>query len=305
MLTVAMTGATGFVGRHALAAAAARGVRVRALTRRAQDEMAGVAWVAGSLTDADSLARLVQGADVVLHIAGATNAADAAGFAQANVLGTAFVRRAAGALPLVAVSSLSAREPQLSLYGASKLRGEQVAMGAAGPVCVVRPPAVYGPGDTEFLPLFRAARRGVVPVPAGARASMIYGADLGDALVALAGDLCGAGKAAGRVLDIDDGAGGYDQRVIARAIADAAGSPALVLPLGAGLIRAAAAVDVLLAKPGGRLPKLSHDRARYFAHRDWSCDAAALLELGIWRPKVGLVEGMALTGEAYRAAGLL
>ena len=88
-----------------------------------------------------------------------------------NVTGTAFVRRAAQDRPFVHVSSLSAREPQFSTYGWSKLAGEQIARGAEGPVAAVRPPGVYGPGDREFLELMRTARTGFIPMPKASAAS--------------------------------------------------------------------------------------------------------------------------------------
>ncbi|MGL6042446.1 MAG: NAD-dependent epimerase/dehydratase family protein, partial [Sandaracinobacteroides sp.] len=145
-LTLALTGGTGFVGSHALSEALRRGHRIRALARKAQGPREGVDWVPGSLTDRAALLKLVEGADVVVHIAGVTNARTPAAFVEGNVLGTAHVRAAAGHRPLVHVSSLAAREPRLSRYGSSKLQGEYIARGSAGPCTIVRPPAVYGPG---------------------------------------------------------------------------------------------------------------------------------------------------------------
>lgn len=303
--TLAITGGTGFVGAHALTAAVAGGWRVQALARRPQPPREGVEWIAGSLSDSGALARMVAGADAVLHIAGVTNASDRAGFDLGNALGTAFVRRAAAARPLVHVSSLSARAPQLSLYGASKRQAEFIARGAAGPVTVVRPPGVYGPGDREFMALFKAAQTGLVPLPAGARAGMIYAPDLASALVALAGDLCGEGRSAGGVFDIDDGTGGYSQADIARAIAAALGTRVRIVPVPGAALALGAAVDTALARLRGRLPTLSFDRARYLAHPDWTADGAPLRALRLWQPTTGLDAGMAKTAAWYRSAGWL
>ncbi len=301
--TLAITGGTGFVGGHTLAEALSRGHTIRALTRRPQPPREGVEWVEGSLTDIPALARLMQGADAVIHIAGITNANDRAGFETGNVLGTAHVRQAAGGRPMVHVSSLSAREPQLSLYGTSKLQAEHIARGAAGPLAIVRPPAVYGPGDTEFLALFKAVRAGLVPLPAGARASMIYGPDLAKALVALAEDLHGPASAGGAIFEIDDGSGGYAQAEIARAIATALGTRMASFPVPGPALSIGAAVDTAISRTLGRLPKLSFDRARYLAHPDWTADSAPLRSLGIWQPHTALAEGMAETARWYREAG--
>ncbi len=304
-LTLAITGGTGFVGRHALDAALARGHQVRALTRRPQPDREGVAWIAGDLETVESLARLVRGADAIVHIAGVTNARDRRGFEAGNILGTAAVRAVAGRLPLLLVSSLAARAPELSIYGESKRRAEDVARGTAGPLAILRPPAVYGPGDTEFLPLFRAARRGVVPVPRGGVAAMIFAPDLARAIIALAEDLAGAGRSNGQTLEIDDGTGGHPQRAIAEAIGAAVGRPIRAIGIPAALFPLGAALDTAAARLSGRLPRLSFDRARYLPHPDWRADSGPLRALGLWQPETGLAEGMRKTAQWYVKAGLL
>jgi nucleoside-diphosphate-sugar epimerase len=304
-LTLAITGGTGFVGRHVLEAALARGHAVRALTRRPQPPRAGIEWVPGRLESLDSLRALARGADALVHVAGVTNARDRRGFESGNILGTAAVRAAAGARPLLLVSSLAAREPALSVYGETKRRAEDVARGAAGPVAILRPSAVYGPFDTEFLALFRAARGGVVPVPARGVAAMIFAADLARAIVALAEDLAGAGASAGQTLEIDDGSGGHPQAAIAAAIGAAVGRTVVALPVPRPLFLLGAALDTALARASGRLPRLSFDRARYLPHPDWSADSRPLLALGLWAPTTALAEGMRATADWYRAQGLL
>ncbi len=304
-LKLAITGGSGFVGGHTLKAAATRGHRVRALARRPQLPMDGVEWVSGNLDDPATLSQLVDGADAVIHIAGVTNARRAADFHAANVQGTANLLAARGQLPLVHVSSLAAREPALSVYGASKLAGEQLALLAPGKVAAVRPPGVYGPGDTEVLMLFKAVKAGLVPLPANARASMLYGPDLAEALVALAEDLAGKASSAGGCFEIDDGHGGYAQTEIIAAIAAAINHKAMVLPIPGALLGLGAAIDTALAKVTGRLPKLSFDRARYLAHRDWSADASALRSLGLWQPHTSLADGMHETASWYRQHGML
>ncbi len=304
-LTLALTGGTGFVGGHTIAEALRRGHRVRALARSAQPPRDGLEWIAGSLADEAALRRLAAGADAVLHIAGVTNAANRRGFEEGNILGTATLRRAIGTLPLVHVSSLSAREPQLSTYGWSKLVGEQIARGAAGPVTILRPPAVYGPGDREFLELMKVAASGFVPFPADSVAAMIYGPDLAEALVALAQDLAGPAKSAGHSFEIDDGTGGYTPAEVAAAIGRALGRRVRPLPVSPTLLRLAAIGDTAVARLKGSIPRLTQDRAGYMAHRDWSADSAPLRALGLWQPSTGLADGMAATAIAYRAQGLL
>ncbi len=162
--TLAITGATGFIGAALLRKLAGHGWRVRALYRTRTGAMPGIRtdndmqWIQGSLADSESVARLVQGAEAVIHCAGAVRGASQEQFDRVNVAGVARLARAARhSRPMprfLLISSLAAREPQLSFYAASKRGGEEVLRSTAQgmPWCVLRPPAVYGPGDREMRP---------------------------------------------------------------------------------------------------------------------------------------------------------
>ena len=169
-----MTGATGFVGGATMRDAVAAGWHVRALTRRPQPERAGVTWIMGALDQAASLAEMAAGSDVVMHIAGVVNVPTRAAFEAGNATATANVvdaARGAGVTRFVHVSSLAAREPGISNYGWSKERAEAVVQDSGLDWTIVRPPAVFGPGDTEMLDLFRMARRGLMLIPPRGRMS--------------------------------------------------------------------------------------------------------------------------------------
>ncbi len=162
-MILAVTGGTGFVGRRLIDLALERGHQVRALTRRPQEPREGVEWIEGSLEDRDALERLVTASDAVIHVAGVINAPDAAGFEAGNVTGTLAMlaaATAAGTQRFIHVSSLAAREPELSQYGASKARSEDLVRSSGLDWVIVRPPAVYGPGDKETLELFKMAKAG-------------------------------------------------------------------------------------------------------------------------------------------------
>lgn len=143
LVRLAMTGATGFVGAETLTQALSAGHSVVALTRKPQPPRTGLEWVEGTLHDADALNRLVAGADAVLHIAGVVNAPDRAAFAAGNANGTANLIHAmerSGTRRLVHISSLAAREPQLSDYGWSKEQAETHVRASALDWTMVRPP---------------------------------------------------------------------------------------------------------------------------------------------------------------------
>ena len=127
------------------------------------------------------------GCDAIVHGAGLVRALTAREFFQVNESGTAqLLEAAAKAAPdarFVHISSLVAREPQLSPYAASKRAAEHklAALAGARDWIALRPPAIYGPGDHELLPLFKAAKLGILAYPASpnARVSTLHVADLG------------------------------------------------------------------------------------------------------------------------------
>ncbi len=306
---VALTGATGFVGQAVLLAASRRQLDVRALTRRKQRLRGGVEWVDGDLADTAALKRLMQGASAVIHIAGVVNAPDPAGFEEGNVQGTLRVIEAAHAMGvgrMIHVSSLAAREPQLSLYGASKLRGEKLVRASGLDWTVVRPPAVFGPRDTEMLELFRLARRGVVPLPPPGRLSVIHVADLAELLITL---LPSSEEATHRMFEPDDGEpGGWTHVGLAQAIGVAANAgtrrrkPIRPLSLSPRVIGLAARADRLLR---GAKAKLTPDRARYICHPDWTVSEGAQPPKSLWHPRIDTREGLNATAAWYREAGWL
>ena len=302
-MIIAITGATGFVGGATLEALLDAGHAVRALTRRPQSPIDGVTWVEGGLGNAAALAHLCQDANAVLHIAGVVNAPDKAGYDAANVTGTANVLAAAkeaGIRRFVHVSSLSAREPALSLYGDSKERGEALVRQSGLDWTVVRPPGVYGPGDTEMLDSFRLAQFRLAPLPPGGRVSLIHVEDLAALLLALAAD---EGESLGQVYEPDDGVGyGWSHKDFARMIGLALGHSVWAFNLPAPVLNAAAWLDETVR---GDKAKLTRDRAAYLAHLDWVSSAAARPPKSLWQPRIRTVDGIRETADWYRKNGWL
>ncbi|WP_019831657.1 NAD-dependent epimerase/dehydratase family protein [Sphingomonas sp. PR090111-T3T-6A] len=301
--TLAITGGTGFVGRHLIDAALAQGHLVRALTRSPRPPRDGVQWIYGSLEKPLALTQLVAGADAVIHVAGTISAPDRAGFALGNVEGTlAMVNatRAAGIRRFVHVSSLAAREPKLSHYGWSKARSEIIVAASALDWTIVRPPAVFGPGDREMLELFRAARRGIVPLPPGGNLSVIAAQDLVRLLLAVLPD---GEDSHAAIYEPDDGRpGGWTHAEFAQAIGHAVGRRVRPQPVPAWAMRAGAKIDALLRGPNA---KLTEDRVRYFLHDDWVVNPDFRPPAHLWRPQLATVDGLAIAAESYREEGLL
>ncbi len=300
---LAITGATGFVGQAVLEYAARAGIEVRALTRRPQEARAGVEWVQGDLSDRRALQRLVGKTSVVLNIAGVVNAATPQGFEDGNVWGTLNVVNAAldaGVPRFIHVSSLSAREPELSVYGKSKLRGEKVVKASSLDWTVVRPPWVYGPRDTDTLDMFKAAKYGVLPVPPKGHSSLIHVSDLARLLLAL---IPGSEDVTHLTFEPDDGKiGGWSHNEIAKAIGIAVGKRVFAMNLPAGMLRLGAKLDARFRGDGA---KLTMDRVGYMCHPDWRVGKGNQPPPALWTPLVETQMGLHATAAWYREAGWL
>ncbi|HHJ15604.1 MAG TPA: NAD(P)-dependent oxidoreductase, partial [Gammaproteobacteria bacterium] len=188
--TIAITGASGFIGQAICRRLHTEGWHIRALVRSAgsAQQLADCTdeTVSGDIHDHAALEQLCRDTFAVVHCAGVVRGATAQAFDSVNVEG---VRRLVEVLSaqdaparLLCLSSLAAREPALSFYAASKYKGEQVLQQEADALqwIALRPPAVYGPGDRELLPLFRLMAKGIAPLPGvrDARFSMIFVEDI-------------------------------------------------------------------------------------------------------------------------------
>lgn len=300
-MRIAVTGGTGFVGQALVDLALAEGCEVAALARRTQKPREHVEWFAGDLASPDALRAMMRSADAVIHVAGVVNARDRVLFEQGNVVGTLNVIEAAqqaGLTRLVHVSSLSAREPRLSDYGGSKARAEKLVRASGLDWTIVRPPAIYGPRDTEMLDLFRISRFGFVPVPGEGRASVIHVEDLARLLLALAP---GGEVARGHVFEPDDGRmNGWSHHELAKAIGSAMGGRPRVIGLSPATLHRAARADRFLRRSRA---KLTPDRAAYFSHPDWVVSHGARPPHDLWQPRIETRDGLKLTARWYRDNG--
>ncbi len=314
----AVTGATGFIGRHTVAALRRRGWEVRVLARRHPADLLSpyhrLEVVLGDVHDEGALERLVDGVQAIVHLAGLVKALTPEDFYAVNETGTERLLRAANRrnpdATLVHVSSLAARAPQLSPYCDSKRRAEAKveALATGRPWTILRPPAVYGPGDLELLPMFKAAKLGLVPYPAipGAAVSMIHGADLGEAIAA-ALDRRNAQPGDRQALyEVDDGTpGGYRWPDLLGALGGAIGHR----PRGVRLPRWALAVA---AWGNARLADLDRRPRVLFPHKvaeiyfpDWVARGPRLAAVTDWEPEFDVWTGFKDTVRAYRDAQLL
>lgn len=312
----ALTGGTGFLGRAVAVALHRAGWQVRLLVRRypvhEQLRDVDVELVPGGLEDEAALRRLVQGAGLVVHAAGLTKAVDRAAFFAVNEGGSArvaaAVREAAPTARLIGLSSLAAREPSLSAYAASKRAGETALLAAdlANPPIILRPTAIYGPWDAELLPFFRAASRGVVPLP-GRRPARVTLIHVDDAAAAVAA--CAGAEPRPGVWEFSDARSeGYAWPEVVSALAAALGRPARGLGVPGALLQAAGLASAASARLRRRAVMLTRGKARELLHPDWSIGraggeagpAGGGLPPDLWQPRIGLSDGFAATAAWYR-----
>lgn len=306
MHRIALTGATGFIGRRLLRQFASAGHRLRVLTRRPAPDLAGpgVTPVPGALDDEDSLERLIADADIVVHAAGLTRASSAAEFHRINADAAGRLAALSAARPrpprFILISSLAAREPTLSDYAASKRRGEEAVAGQPGlDWTILRPPAVYGPGDRATLEIFRLMKRGVLPVPPGgkARVSLIYVDDF----CAAVGALLRSPDVGGNRFELRDAcAAGYSWRRIAEAAGRYFGREIICIPVPKPLLWLAGHSSVIKCQLTGGAPRISPGKVRELCHIDWVCRENPLTRLTDWRPEVGIDEGFRRSLDWYR-----
>ncbi|MBO6767704.1 MAG: NAD(P)-dependent oxidoreductase [Erythrobacter sp.] len=303
-MTIALTGATGFVGKAVLDEAVRREEPVRALTRRMQATREHVEWIEGDLSNPAALATLCHEADAVIHVAGLTNTPDPAAFEDANVGGTERLIGAAKEKKVkrfIFVSSLSAREPELSAYGASKAKAEKLVEGSGLDWTIVRPPGVYGPHDVDYFEMFRSAKFGFVPLPPRGASSMIHVEDLARLLL----DLVDASPALvrRRMFEPDDGReGGWSHKDMAKAIGRAVGRPVFAPHLPRPVLEGAARLDRLVR---GDKARLTADRVGYMTHPNWVARSSKKVPEAVWSPRIGGDEGLRSTADWYRAQGWL
>jgi uncharacterized protein YbjT (DUF2867 family) len=295
--TLAVTGGTGFVGQHLLRLALAAGFEVRALTRTSRPPQGGITWVEGALDRSPSLVQLSEGADAVIHIAGLITG-DKAAFESVNIAGTANMidaARAAKVRRFVHVSSLAAREPDLSNYGWSKARSERLIAASGLEWTIVRPPAVYGPGDRETLELFKMAKRGLVALPPKGRFSLIHVEDLCRLILAIVDEP----ESVSEIYEPDDGReNGWDHRHFARTLGRTFGRRATTVSTPKMIMKAVSRVERLFRR---NKAKLTADRVNYFCHPDWVVTARSRPPPWLWQPQIRTPTGLKQTAEWYLA----
>tara|TARA_Y100001933_G_scaffold104305_1_gene104967 strand:+ start:50 stop:985 length:936 start_codon:yes stop_codon:yes gene_type:complete len=298
MKVIAVTGATGFVGKATLRALrrAFPDTQFRLLIRDADnrglpDEFTDCAIIDGTLDSPDALNSLVQGADCVVHLAAAIRGNSPLDFERDNIFGTRRLVDAVAAnasnAHLIHVSSLAARRPELSWYAASKRAAEEVVASNCSRFSILRPPAVYGPDDPALAGIWRALARGWL-IRAGrgpSRFSMLHVDDLAEAIRRLVEH--------GPTLEIlplagpqpDQGWRWEDLADLARRTGD---RKIRIVSIPGRALSAGSAFGLVMSRVTGRRAMLSPGKARELLHPDWVCDNLGIEKRLNWKPTTRL-----------------
>jgi nucleoside-diphosphate-sugar epimerase len=320
---VLVTGATGFVGSHIARACAREGFPVRVTVRESSDPrwLKGleVETVKADLATPHDLSHAVRDVDAVVHAAGLTRARGPEELQWVNVEATkrlAVAAAANGVERFIFISSLAARGPDPTRtssgflpdpapandYGRSKRAAEEALEIHRDRMNVValRLSGVYGPRDSDLLPLFRMASHGWLATPAGdVRVQPIHAAD--------------AARAAVRALQSDPGFGphpvaedrSYSWPEVAALLEEAVGRSLRVIRAPAGLFTLAGALAEWVARLRDRRPALDRRKARDLARHSYTCDPGPTKRALEWRPEIPLPAGLRETARWYRDAGWL
>lgn len=294
-----VTGATGFIGCHIVTALLAQGHAVTALIRpgKSHDPRLPEACtqIPASITDVEQLKQLVCACSAVVYCAGSVRGGQLKDFQVANVDGLQAMVAAIGLSgqrpPLLLISSLAASRPALSDYSRSKFNGEQCLNVLSDlPWTIFRPPAIYGPGDKEMLPILKLAAKGWVlnAGPRTQRVSLLQVEDLARAVLAW---LAMPAPCQHQIYAIDDGtANGYDWPAIAKA-AGAARFRRLSVP--GWLLASVARLNSSCAKVFGYTPMLTPGKVRELTQDEWLCEDNTRFEAATgWRPTLDLKAGI-------------
>ena len=321
-MKILLTGASGFVGSHILDSLRGRGVAIVLLLRPSSNKqfiashLPDVELRLGSIADPESLRRAMADITHVIHCAGATKAVRVSEFFGTNQGGTRNIVSAVNAQKgqvqrMVHISSLAAAGPAvrekpareedlprpLSEYGKSKLASElEVRNHCRAEHVILRPPAVYGPRDAEFLRLFKAVKRHLLPKPGGAQAlSLVFAKDLAEAVVTCLTHPAAAGKtyfvAAREVVTVQN---------MAEEIASQMRVWTLPVPLPRALLWPMCLAPEVISRLTGKPGVLSLQKLAELRASGWICDPTLLERETGCACATTLKAGMAQTLAWYR-----
>lgn len=319
-----VTGATGFIGSHLADLLNEKGYEVRCTIRKTSS----LKWLEGkpfelveaSLSDKESLKKAVEGVDYVFHVAGLTYAKNYDDFLKGNRDGTknlldAVLEVNPGIKRFVFVSSLTVAGPSKSLenantedmtlkpltsYGKSKKAAEEEVLRLKDklPITIIRPPAVYGPRDTEIYSIFKAAKAGIGTL-VGLKpkyVSLVHSADLVKGCLMAAE--CDAAEGNTYYITADNY---YNWSELTEIIKKALGKKfVLKLKLPHFFVLSLAAISGFIGKFQKKPPVFNYEKGIDFIQDYWTCSAQKAKQDFNYEPVYSVEEGIQQTINWYK-----
>jgi dihydroflavonol-4-reductase len=319
---VLVTGATGFIGSNLVRALSRKGYSVTCLVRKTSNIDAlpkeSIRLVIGDLSDAAAIREAGRTISIVFHLAGAIKAANRQQYFYANQLGTRLLLETLaevnpGLKRFVFVSSLAAAGPSvngrgrteeqkpepISWYGESKLAAEMEVLRFRDvfPVTILRPSAVYGPGDRETLIIYRMIQRGCLFTPGRhtRRFSLIHVDDFAAAIIEAGERDTSSGE-----IFFHSRPEVYVWEEVGRAIAQALGKHYRQVSLPKWMASAAGIAGDFWARITGWPTSINSQKVKELLEPSWLCDSSkARVHLG-FNPAIGLENGIQQTALWYQ-----
>ena len=295
---VALTGSTGFIGSTILKNLIECGYRVRILVRNPhkinQSLSEDIEIIPGDLSCDSALSAFVDGVETIIHCAGRVRGREYSEFKIDNIDGTRNLLNSATKSShlnqFIHISSLAAREPELSHYAQSKHTGELLLTeNSFDKWVIIRPPAVYGPSDTEMKPLFDWTRRGILWVLGNPRQrfSLLHAEDLGRLILTLVDSK----MTQQQILEPDDGyTGGYSWQSIQKITAEYFNKNVNLVSLPSSMLTSTAHMNMVFSKLLNYSPMLTPGKVRELVHDNWLSNLSTPVPQ--WSPTIDLKTGL-------------
>lgn len=294
---VALTGATGFIGSALLNELRSSDFHVRALGRKQIPQKdTAVEWIKGDLNNVAALNSLVKDADYVIHCAGVVRGKSPEDFDSVNYQGTSklftAIQQNSGKCHFLLISTLAAREPQLSWYAQSKFNAERLLDSCPDTITptIFRPTAVYGCGDTEITPLFKLMKKGLLFAPSTeSRITLLHVTDMVSAILKW---LQVSHEVRG-VFELADGnTNGYTWSEIKLTSESVWNRSLTLIPVPLKFLSLCAQINLLLAGLFRYAPMLTPVKLNEITHPDWTCNIEPLYKAIGWKPAINLADAL-------------
>jgi UDP-glucose 4-epimerase len=323
--SILLTGATGFIGHHLVRSALEKGYHVHALVRETSqvDDLrtSGITFHYADITKFESiktvfnqLAKLKVNLDYVIHAAALTKARSEPEFLLVNCGGTQYILSALEHTGLrvrkfIFISSLAACGPELlgkvidksrsrpiTLYGKSKLLAESIVKRSEWPYIILRPTAVYGPGEKDLFTVFKIVSRRLNPMLGFNKQELtfIYVKDLVEMILASL-----TSPEENKTYFITDGVV-YPKSALGNAIATALNKTSLSLTLPLGLVKTMAMLAQYAASLVKKQSTLNLEKYKELTAQSWNCDVTETFKALAYTPRYNLQEGVKETTLWYQ-----